>query len=469
MRNVQLELIVVELHLLPGNCLREKEHRAILSAKELDALLRRADAHPVLSERARLGSSIVLRSLQSRGLVSAVAMAASQSVALPDPVVGTQDSGEAWRVSTVRAPEGVLVAIEGASCQALGEPRAVKAPADKGGEKHVAIQLGRSRIAVYAAQTLLKDGEGLLFGSNAADSMACCLRIRRPHPAGGIGTIEEKGAELPQLRLQSYPIAHLVSGPRPAGAPLPTPRTPGDVSLFPESDTEPQPALVDAGRLMELLKSEITPAKWDGNPFTMNIQAGVLYIRADKDTHDAVSQKLTELGALVCRRFSVEIRYDRVTAKALPPDADSVADLLADKLTKACVGVAGKRGGLAIGAGTWTSIVSDYKPVLGAEAPAAEPVVGSVFEGASATAEVQPASAKQVLLRCRFQASELASPIAPFDLGDNRFGPIDQPKQNFFSCNAAPMLELDQWTLIHLSPVPDSTDHFAIVVRVREL
>ncbi len=122
-------------------------------------------------------------------------------------------------------------------------------------------------------------------------------------PANAIGT----------LYLQKYQVQDLVQGVK--GAPGPDLRlpVPGDDSpLFPEVDEEPQPSVVDEGRLQELLKSTISSDKWEGSPFTMNMQAGVLYVRADVDTQKSVDHLINELRRHVGIQIDVESRFLKV-------------------------------------------------------------------------------------------------------------------------------------------------------------
>lgn len=115
------------------------------------------------------------------------------------------------------------------------------------------------------------------------------------------------------LYRQTYHVQDLVQGVK--GQPGANLRltTPGDdAPLFPEADEEPQPSVVDEGRLQDLLKSTIASDKWEGSPFTMNMQAGVLYVRADADTHAAVDRLIRELRRHVGIQVDVESRFLKV-------------------------------------------------------------------------------------------------------------------------------------------------------------
>jgi Flp pilus assembly secretin CpaC/tetratricopeptide (TPR) repeat protein len=115
------------------------------------------------------------------------------------------------------------------------------------------------------------------------------------------------------LILKPYTVKELTQGVQ--GKPGPNLRltVPGDdAPLFPEVEEETAPAIVDEGRLQELIKSTIATDKWDGSPFTMNMQAGVLYVRADAETQAEVERLIQELRRHVGIQVDVESRFLRV-------------------------------------------------------------------------------------------------------------------------------------------------------------
>lgn len=116
-----------------------------------------------------------------------------------------------------------------------------------------------------------------------------------------------------QLVLQPYTIKELITAVQ--GKPGPNLRltVPGeDDPLFPEVEEETQPSVVDEGRLQELIKSTIATDKWDGSPFTMNAQNGVLYVRADRETQGEVAKLIQELRRHVGIQVDVEARFLKV-------------------------------------------------------------------------------------------------------------------------------------------------------------
>ena len=113
-----------------------------------------------------------------------------------------------------------------------------------------------------------------------------------------------------KLILQPFNVSELVSGVQSKPGPDLRLKVPGDdAPLFPEVDEEPMPSVVDDGRLTELLTATIAPDKWDDSPFGMRYQGGVLYVRADRETLDAVGRLLNELRRHVGIQIDIESRF----------------------------------------------------------------------------------------------------------------------------------------------------------------
>ncbi|MCR9247107.1 MAG: hypothetical protein NXI31_18905 [bacterium] len=115
------------------------------------------------------------------------------------------------------------------------------------------------------------------------------------------------------LYLKPYMVSDLIQGVQSSPGPdlrLPVPGD--DLPLFPEVDEDPLPSVVDEGRLQELLTATVAPEKWDGSPFTMNLLSGILYVRADSETHQEVDRLLGELRRHVGIQVDVESRFLKV-------------------------------------------------------------------------------------------------------------------------------------------------------------
>jgi type II secretory pathway component GspD/PulD (secretin) len=115
------------------------------------------------------------------------------------------------------------------------------------------------------------------------------------------------------LVLQPYNVKELITGvPAKPGPNLRLPVPGDDAPLFETPEEETQPSVVDEGRLQELIKATIASDKWDGSPFTMSMQQGVLYVRADRETQDAVAKLIGELRRHVGIQIDVEARFLKV-------------------------------------------------------------------------------------------------------------------------------------------------------------
>ncbi len=115
------------------------------------------------------------------------------------------------------------------------------------------------------------------------------------------------------LYFERYNVSDLVTGFRSKpGADLKLKAPDDDTPLFPEVDEDPAPAVVDDSRLQDILKEAVAAGRWDGSPFTMNFQAGMLLVRADKETHEGVLKLLRDLRRNVGIQVDVESRFLKV-------------------------------------------------------------------------------------------------------------------------------------------------------------
>jgi len=115
------------------------------------------------------------------------------------------------------------------------------------------------------------------------------------------------------LYYERYPISDLIKGFKAKPGPDLKLKAPDDDSpLFPEVDDNEAPSVVDESRLQDILKETVAPGKWDGSPFTMSSQAGMLMIRADKDTQEGIARLLTDLRRNVGIQVDVESRFLKV-------------------------------------------------------------------------------------------------------------------------------------------------------------
>jgi len=124
-------------------------------------------------------------------------------------------------------------------------------------------------------------------------------------PANAIGNLIQ----------QPYNVKELIQGVPDKKGPNLRLVGPGDdapVFAEDEGDAEVPIAVVDEGRLQELIKSTIASDKWDGSPFSMQMLSGMLYIRADAETHAAVAALVDDLRRHVGIQVDVESRFLKV-------------------------------------------------------------------------------------------------------------------------------------------------------------
>jgi general secretion pathway protein D len=115
------------------------------------------------------------------------------------------------------------------------------------------------------------------------------------------------------LYLERHAVGDLVTGFKDKPGPELKLKPPDDDSpLYPEAGDTAQPSVVDEGRLQEMLKTAVAPNKWDNNPYSMNYQAGLLLVRADKETHEAINKLLADLRRHVGIQVDVEARFLKV-------------------------------------------------------------------------------------------------------------------------------------------------------------
>ncbi len=154
------------------------------------------------------------------------------------------------------------------------------------------------RRSVAQALRAIQTQSGVAF--KIQDSM-----VQLVTPAKAIGTIIT----------QPYDVKELVTGVKNKPGPNLRLQVPGDDSpTFPVDEEDPKPAVVDDARLQELIKSTVAMDKWDAseNPFTLNMIAGKLWVRADRETQAEVKRLIEELRRHVGIQIDVESRFLKV-------------------------------------------------------------------------------------------------------------------------------------------------------------
>lgn len=122
-------------------------------------------------------------------------------------------------------------------------------------------------------------------------------------PANAIGNLVYK----------PYKVADITTGHKNHPGPNLRLNPPGDDEpQFVVDEEEPQPTVVEEGRLVDMLKATVASDKFEAGTFTMSPQNGVLYVLADQDTHQQLDRLLSELRRHVGIQIDVESRFLKV-------------------------------------------------------------------------------------------------------------------------------------------------------------
>lgn len=122
-------------------------------------------------------------------------------------------------------------------------------------------------------------------------------------------TAEKAGG---RMFLRPYEVRDIVEGvPDKPGIDLKL-GVPGEEAPFAEEEEEAKPTVVDAGRLVDLIRANIDPESWDAGNASINEQRGVLLVRHTKEVHAKIRRLLTELRGAVGIQVDVETRFIKV-------------------------------------------------------------------------------------------------------------------------------------------------------------
>jgi type II secretory pathway component GspD/PulD (secretin) len=75
-------------------------------------------------------------------------------------------------------------------------------------------------------------------------------------------------------------------------------------------EAEPVPVVLEAERLIELIRATIDPQSWNENPdATINVQHGTLVVKQSREVHDQIRSLLSDLRASAGLLVSIEARF----------------------------------------------------------------------------------------------------------------------------------------------------------------
>ncbi|MHC4897416.1 MAG: hypothetical protein ACYTGW_09955 [Planctomycetota bacterium] len=135
------------------------------------------------------------------------------------------------------------------------------------------------------------------------------VRWKIAHGIVQLVTEEKSGG---RMFLRHYEVRDIVEGvPDKPGIDLKL-GVPGEEEALAEEEEEAKPTVVDAGKLVDLIRANIAPESWDAGSANITEQRGVLLVRQTREVHAKVKQLLTELRSAVGIQVDVETRFIKV-------------------------------------------------------------------------------------------------------------------------------------------------------------
>jgi hypothetical protein len=457
-RQVFLEQITFELHVLPATIL--SGGRSVLSREEADALLRPVGPHPTFVSVTRIGQRTLLETNEAASMVMDYDVEVAQSAQIPDPKIRLLVAGQGCELVTTRFRDGKL-GVRVASDQTTqdGPPRlfSVASRDARGKTEQGRIQLPKIHHVHHETSAMLGDGEALLFGLGDGSEAVYCLRLRRP-----------TAIPMPSGSGWSWVTAGELVGPSPQAPHVRLVlRSSEDERPFLPARAEASSRVLDERALVDRLHTLLHLD--DGTDSLRWLPGAVLQIRA-ADAQRKAAQELIALLSSGVRQLTVEVRYGRLGAADAAAIADGTMDAatLVGKLTGSYLTSCLLQDGFSVLTGIEQAYVKDYDVEIASDSSVPNAIIGQLFAGISLAGRLQPATRGQYRFELRVSFAELASEIESFDLHDERFSPVDLPKLRDIRCFAAPIVDANKWTLMHLAPLHGTADHFAVVARVRE-
>lgn len=455
-RQVYLEQVTYEMHVLPGKLL--SGGRGVLTRDEADALLRTAAPHPTFVASSRIGAEALLQTNDSTWYVRDHDVEVAQMATIPDPKLDVLVAGKAWSVATLRCLDGRLeVQVLGQQTDLLGTPRVLPFPSRdaRGKQENGLLQLPTIHYVREGGRARLGDGEAMLFGADEGGADACLLRVKRPQSIA-----LPSGADWAWVA-----VGDLVCGTMPPrSAHLRLEAAGDDAPWIREEERDPQPRTLEQATLIERL-GNMLPADC-----LTHLPGGLLMIRGTDAQRKAATDMLSALAATMLKQTAVELRHGRLGAAEVAAVADGRLDVgeLAGKLPASFLTPCILQDGFHRIAGIQRAYLRDYEVEIASDAASQNPVIGAVFSGISISGHVLQATRGQYRLGLEVSFAELVGEIEPFDLKDERFGPVELPHLRDIWFSVAPIIDANKWTLIYMAPLHGTNESFAVVARVRD-
>ncbi|MCC6670618.1 MAG: hypothetical protein IT458_06135 [Planctomycetes bacterium] len=131
--------------------------------------------------------------------------------------------------------------------------------------------------------------------------------------ANGVVQLVTPDKAMGKTYLQVYEVRDLVQGvkDRP-GRDLKLTAPGEEQPAVPGDEEEAKPTVVDAQKLIDLVRNTIEPTSWEGGEASISEQKGGLLIRQTKEVHASIAKLLADLRAAVNLQVNVEARFLRV-------------------------------------------------------------------------------------------------------------------------------------------------------------
>ncbi|MFN3244405.1 MAG: hypothetical protein ACE37K_23065 [Planctomycetota bacterium] len=404
MRGFAMEQVLIEVYELPGGAVAGRQ--PVLDGTRFDALLQASQPRRMWFGRGAIGCPICLESGARRQ-------------------AGEEAADSAWEVRANRTHDGKLLVALAA----------------------------RTGSGAVRASGILNNGQGLLVGANTAGGHAICLRLRRLAPVEAWiapSPIEESTA-IGDLGRLVLPVGALVANM--PGAARPVPRSGvDDAPLFPEIEKDSAAPVIDESRLIDLLTSTIEPDKWDGSPFTMSYQNGLLLARCDTDAMTRIRGMVDALARHQQRQYSLELRFGTIAGERSWAALADKPDDLEKLLNHACLAIVGPHRGFSLDAG-----VHRDSPGPTDRAKAMSP--GENRDGLAVRARIACVDEHHLKIETVLEHTRWPEGSA----GHEASAPVRH------RVRGTAVLETEAWHLLHVAPGPGSMDHFVVAARLRRL
>jgi Flp pilus assembly secretin CpaC/tetratricopeptide (TPR) repeat protein len=116
-----------------------------------------------------------------------------------------------------------------------------------------------------------------------------------------------------RMYLKQYDVRDIVEGVPDKPGIEPKLTVPGEEEMIIDPDEEVRPTVVDAGKLVDLIRDNIGGESWDDGKASIAELKGTLLVRHTKDVHTEIHKLLTDLREAVGIQVDVESRFLKVT------------------------------------------------------------------------------------------------------------------------------------------------------------